>query len=190
MFNPYSCRPIGSARFEEHLKDVQTVQYYATEMPEVRSENVWRLCEGSHTPWYREDPKEDPWMNLYWAIVLSAFIDYLEEYDKKISMGPDEPAYWVFESRCIDLENVYFRKDPALERIFNRLLIDVCWKGRYEIERCIKRMKLAIGWLKRPDKKTEEAKLAKEWQAAQKQKRAEERFKKLFAQMEEQYGIT
>ena len=189
MFNPYSCRPIGSNRFEEHLLDVQASQYYATELPEGKTEDAWRLCEGSHAPWYREDPKEDPWTNLYWAIVISAFIDYLEHYEKKITTDPNKPSYWIYESRCISLENDFFRKSETLESYFDRLLIGVCWKGANDIEQCRKRLMREIGWLKRPNQKTKEAIEAAEWQKERKQKRAEERFRKLFAQMEERYSF-
>ena len=33
MLNPYAVRPIGSERFYEHLKDIQTRSYYNTELP-------------------------------------------------------------------------------------------------------------------------------------------------------------
>ena len=188
MLNPYSCRPIGTARFEEHLRDVQTSRYYATEMPEEKTEDLWRLCEDCHAPWYEEDPKEDPWVNLYWAIVISAFIDYLTVYEKRITTQEDRPSYWIFESRCISLENDYFRQNEILEQYFDRLLIGVCWQGIDAIEQCRKRLMREIGWLRRPNEMTPEAKAAKEWQKERKQKRAEERFRKLFAALEMELG--
>lgn len=154
MFNPYSCRPVGSARFEEHLKDVQTRQFYDTACPKEESmDNLWQLCEGSHLPWYEYDPKEDPYMNLMWAIVICTIIDYLDAYAQKLELGISDPKYWIWESRCIQLENEYFRKNPTLEVIFDKLLQAVCWQGEYEIEQCQKRLMRVNGWLKRPDKR-------------------------------------
>ena len=187
MFNPYSCRPIGSGRFEEHLKDIQTTRWYETELQEERTENVSRLCENCHAPWYEKDPKEDPWANLAWAIVISAFIDYLDEYEHKIRLNPaTDRMFLVYESRCIYLENSYFRGNPALEQIFDKMLIHVCWQGIDEIQRCKKRLMSVIGWTKRPDT----IKQTREERAAEKQAAAEERFKKLFAQFADHYDFS
>ena len=177
MFNPYSCRPIGSGRFEEHLKDIQTARWYETELREDETDNVSRLCENCHSPWYEKDPKEDPWENLAWAIVISAFIDYLDAYEEKIKRNS-----LMYENKCIWLEK-YFHGSPTLERLFELMLINVCWQGIDEIQRCKKRLMSTIGWIKRPDaiKKTREER------AAEKQAAAEEQFRKLFAQLEAQY---
>ena len=184
MFNPYNCRPVGSRRFEEHLKDVQASQWYASEFMGDREENLYRLCENSHKPWHQEDAKEDPWTNLVVAIVIDALLDYLDEYEKKIKTDSNRPSYWIHESHCISLENDYFRKGgPMLEMLFDKMLKHVCWQGIDEIRKCKKRLMLMNGWIRRPDssKKTREERMA------EKQAAAEERFRQLFMQLEKDF---
>lgn len=153
MFNPYNCRPIGSERFLEHLKDVQTSSLYDSEFQNA-PEFLTDLHVGGHVPWQQAEIKEDPYTRLYWAIVAGALIEYLEAYDRKLAVSPDKPSYWINESRCLTLENDYFRTNPTLEAIFDGLLINVCWLGREEIQNCRKRLMRAIGWLKRPERRT------------------------------------
>lgn len=186
MFNPFQCRPIGSGRFEEHLKDVQTSKYYETEIPKEKMETAWHSCENCHLPWHEDDGKEEPWANLYWAIVINAFIDYLDEYERKISCHAHDKDFWIHESRCIQMENDYFRTNDDLEWIFDQMLVRVCWRGQHEIDRCRKQLKMAIGWLKRPDMTQKSRKEMEE----ERQSRAEERFQKLWAVLESDIDFT
>ena len=150
MFNHYAVRPVGSDRFFDHLKDVQARSWYDMELPE-EPEDIARLCEKAHAPWKETDVRSDPWQNLYYAILINAMIDYLDEYEAKLEIGPGNPQFWVHESRCLSLENGYFRDDDFLSSIFDKLLVGVCWAGVDEIRRCRERLKRVIGWVKRPD---------------------------------------
>ena len=83
------------------------------------------------------------------AIVASTFIEYLSEYRSKTireeKYGRDA-AYWVHNSRCIDLENFYFRQNDFLSKVFDDLLEYICWEGVNEIEKCIDRLQVFIRW--------------------------------------------
>ena len=151
MFNPYAVRPIGSDRFLEHLKDIQTTSYYGTEF----AFDLPILASG-HVPWGKPNKKKmDGWEELCLAIIANAFIDYLEAYKEKtliLDQFGQTAGYWVWNSRCISLENTWFRKNPFLEYCFDCLLLNVCWEGVDEIERCIKRFHGYLRWA-RPSKK-------------------------------------
>lgn len=150
MFNPYAVRPIGSQQFLEHLKDVQARVYWETVMPEELQKGTDGIELAGSLPWGSERVKNDPYSNLYTAIIALTVMDYLDNYLKrnnKLREG-DDAGYWVFESRCIDLENHFFRRDPYREIVFERMLHDICWMGDDEIEKCMARMKRVLRWTK------------------------------------------
>lgn len=150
MFNPYAVRPIGSDRFLEHLNDIQTERYYATEMPAVE----FKVTLHGWLPW-REPEAPDPYYSLMMAVIGSAFMEYLNCYERKIRClkHHDEASYWVWNSACIDLENSYFRRDPGLEVLFDKLLQNVCWEGTQEIEKCKRELSRMLRWTKRANSK-------------------------------------
>lgn len=145
MLNPYAVRPIGSAKFLEHLKDIQTEQYYNTESPDEPA-----LELSGCFPWQRyERHAMDGSDELMLAITAMTFIDYLEAYRQKLIIEEEEGqsgSYWTWNSRCLVLENEYFRKTPFLAYCFDKLLENVCWEGISEIEKCIKRMGQLLRW--------------------------------------------
>ena len=151
MFNAYSVRPIGSDVFFEHLKDIQTSRHYETEPPKDNDISV----HGSF-PWGKRNLKHmDGYEELCLAVIAYAFIEYLQCYEKKLERdelyGQDK-YYWIWNSRCISLENYFFRQSEFLERCFDDLLENVCWEGIAEIDKCIKRFHSFLRWT-RPAKK-------------------------------------
>lgn len=145
MFNPYSVRPIGSARFERHLMDIQTRCYYDAFLP--ADEDLAVMNIHAREPW-RQPDCSDPWKNLFTAIWAITVIDYLEYYLKRNEAlrREDDAHYSVYESRCIQLENFFFRVDDFGSNLFDRMLYNVCWMGDREIEACIRRMKKVLRW--------------------------------------------
>ena len=145
MFNPYSVRPIGSAKFERHLMDIQTRRYYETILStdeEITGEDIH-----GREPWKIPD-SYNPWANLYTAIWALTIMDYLDNYLKRNAAlrRDDDAKYWVFESRCIQIENFFFRVDEFGNELLNKMLYNICWMGDNEIEACMKRMKKVLRW--------------------------------------------
>ena len=151
MFNPYACRPIGTKRFEEHLKDVQTERYYATEMT-TKTDDIPETEMICGKPPWKTDIRHDNngWQNLATAIFVLTILDYLDCYLKRNhALREDlQGKYTLYESYCLELENEYFRVDPYREMIFDKLLYAVCWMGDQEIRRCMTRMKYMLRWTK------------------------------------------
>lgn len=143
MFNPYAVRPIGSQKFEEHLKDIQTSKWYEFDYGKDTEVQDCMFLHG-YLPWDTagNDPFEAPWRKLWIVIVVMAIQDYLEFYQKRNAclFEDDEPGYQVWESKCLDLENNFFRKGDFTEIIFDKLLTGICWMGGDEIHACQKRM--------------------------------------------------
>lgn len=147
MFNPYAVRPIGSPRFYEHLKDIQTTQYYNTELKDDPN-----LCLSGSVPWETTGHDMDGSEELMFAIVVLSFMDYLGSYRQKLIIEEEEgqsSSYWVWNSRCIVLENDFFRKHGEFVSFcFDKLLERVCWEGICEIEKCMRRMENLLRWTK------------------------------------------
>lgn len=143
MFNPYACRPIGSDIFFEHLRDCQARSYYDTELQETGYS-----LHGS-TPW-DNTPEYDGWAKLALAIMYGSFLDYLTYYQNRnrAEKEGDDKNYVYWNSKCLDLENRYFRRNHELEKIFDRMLRDVCWKGNNKIDKSRKALIGALGWTK------------------------------------------
>lgn len=157
MFNPYAVRPIGSERFFEHLKDVQTEQYY-----NLKPEDEQDIVLTGWFPWKHYDKHLlDGADELVIAVAAMAFIDYLEAYREKLiieNMKGRNGAYWFYNSRCLVLENEYFRKSLFLNDCFDKLLENICWEGISEIDKCIVRMKSLLRWVNTPNTKLKEQK--------------------------------
>lgn len=149
MFNPYSVRPIGSTKYEEYLMDIQTAHYYG--FPE------W--WHGEDTPIHEEGlyakadipkPDDSPWTQLMTAIIASSMLDYCEFYRRKLcAMRKNNmKEFTLWESRCLELENEYFRFHPGLGDILDKLLSFVCWLGEEDIEKCQRRLRRLLRWTK------------------------------------------
>lgn len=149
MYNPYNVRPIGSEKFLEHLKDAQTKGYYETKNI-YEEENIKTNLHGS-IPWGEKDNTNDGYTSLMMAIIADAIQEYLCYYYHRNRIEEKEgrdTLYWVYNSRCIELENGYFRRNPFLEEIFDKLLTNVCWEGNEAIDDCFNRMQKLLRWSK------------------------------------------
>ena len=125
MFNHYSVRPIGSARFERHLAGLMKT---GIEKQEEARANIPTLPVV-----YRKDPTDkptefDPIMEGYKALALAilaqAVWDYLDEYELRLHYEDmqDFSRAYVHECRCLTLENEYFRKDDENSEILDCIL--------------------------------------------------------------------
>ena len=148
MFNPYGVRPIGSRRFEEHLNEVARI--CAVKEEEKRSMipvlPTRYQADPDERRW-RPDPMNAGWEMLHTAIIARALVDYLEAYAYAIEFE-DNHDYRadVYMSRCLTLENEYFRQDENLEAMFDYILRHVChrdYKLRDRLDR-INRARLNI----------------------------------------------
>lgn len=148
MFNAYSIRPIGSEKFLEHLKDIQTRSLYDTMIPFEGEVDI----HGS-IPWASRGI-QDPYVSLATAIIANTILEYLHNYEKKEHFLAvcDDKMYWVYNSHCIQLENDYFRRSPFLEMLFEKLLEEVCWEGEAAIEQCARRMRSVLRWSKKSER--------------------------------------
>ncbi len=143
MFNPFYARPIGSERFERHLL---TLMLESDEKRKAADEAVPVLpvnlrvdpCVRAHG-W---NPDRDGWYALKAAIEASAVADYLDCYIRRLqreARGDDAGAY-VWQCRCITLENEYFRKDEELSALLDSILAYVVhnWEDRTLSERILR----------------------------------------------------
>ena len=143
MLNAYVVRPIGSKRFENYLEDLETRKYYENKLPAEIEIDIH-----GDIPWDRKSVENDPWANLCAAIVAMAIDEYLDYYleRNKALREKDDGMYVLYESKCIHMENFYFREDPYLSEIFDDLLYNVCWRGDQAIEDCQRRMHKVLRW--------------------------------------------
>ena len=121
MFNAYAVRPIGSARFEEHLLDIMTSRQYAG-LPRGQEDFSRFTPAGSRL--YHSVRTLDPGDLLVTAVAGQSVCDYLLYYVlRKIAEIEGNPGnYVLYDSRCLDLENGFFRKSLVMETLFEELL--------------------------------------------------------------------
>ena len=143
MFNSYSVRPVGSKRFEEHIQDIMVSRYY-----ERGEENETDLCiDHAEAPWgSSRTVMDDGWDRLTAAVISLAILDYTDAYMHKVhcQQTGDDAHYWVWESRCIELENFFF-KENELDYIFEGVL-EKCQEGGKELRNMEKRICETIFW--------------------------------------------
>lgn len=145
MFNPYSARPIGTEKFEQHLEDCQTEAYYDRVLPFEESEV--KLYSG-RAPW-KTEAATDGWTKLAMAVVYGAFLEYLKEYRASHeALARGNNGDWVLHnSWCLRMENEYFRTNPTLEHMFDTVLKKVCWEGPEQIDKAIRMLQRELGWV-------------------------------------------
>ena len=121
MFNAYAVRPIGSARFEEHLLDIMTSRHYAG--LSRGQEDLSRIAPAG-TRLYHSAGTQDPGDLLVTAVAGQSVCDYLLFYvQRRIAELEGNPGnYVLYDSRCLDLENGFFRKSLVMETLFEELL--------------------------------------------------------------------
>lgn len=123
MFNPYYARPIGTEKFEKHLlslmvEGIETEKTAREALPEIKV--VPRVMPGERK---RGDPVDDCWRDLNTAVLTLAIIDYLRAYRYKLKYEDStHPQALVWFSRCVEMENGYFRKDGDREQLFDAIL--------------------------------------------------------------------
>lgn len=156
MFNPYYARPIGSDKFLNHLLTLMT------ERQEIRNEEHEALPEipvhprAEFKPSTAYDPIMEGWKALDLAITAQAIQDYLDCYEKRIEYEDKHwiPTAYVWECRCLTLENEFFRIDPDRSALLDGVLNYVVHNPedryfRWRIDR-IRSCKMALGHVIHP----------------------------------------
>jgi hypothetical protein len=139
MFNPYFARPIGSERFEKHLLTLMVRgAEEAKEAAELIHEMPYSLQVEEHDP-VRWDPLDEGWKLLGLAVYAMAINDYLFEYEQRLRSEDEGNLVYaeVHESRCLTLENEFFRVCEDRECMIDSLLREICHnrEDRYMRER-------------------------------------------------------
>ena len=146
MFNHPSVRPIGSKQFERHLV---TLMIKAVELDETAKEaipNYPLVLKSSQNDRVEYDPIMEGYKDLYFAIYAQAVSDYLYSYEKMLELelkyGEDYPNILVWRSRCLQLENEYFRQDDDRSVLLDTILREICHRD-YKLQDRIRRVKRA-----------------------------------------------
>lgn len=123
-FNPYSTRPIGSAKYEEHLLDVFTKTYY--DQPDFyEHEDLEKVASTGRRIWNgsSHDPFSDPASKLAIAVIMQSVEDYLQAYSNRERAREEGSSRdIVYDSQCIQLENDFFRTNNFTEHILDTIL--------------------------------------------------------------------
>lgn len=125
MFNPYHARPIGSERFEEHLKalmieGIETQKAAKEAIPEYPV--IPRaFCQEKRSYF---DPIMEGYIRLANAVLAQAIYDYLDEYEHRLQLEDRDctPSAYVYECRCLTIENEYFRQDDDRSALLDGVL--------------------------------------------------------------------
>lgn len=147
MFNHYSVRPIGSDKFLKHL---ETLMIKAVEMDKTAKEAIPEyplILTVSQNDRAEYDPIMEGYKALDFAIYAQAVYDYLYSYEKMLQLELNHSEYHpnvlVWKSRCMALENEYFRKDEDKAELLDKILRDVCHKD-YKLQDRIKTIRSAM----------------------------------------------
>lgn len=144
MFNPYHARPIGSEKFENHLLTlmIEGIETQKASLEAIPQYPVTYHAAPDECP--RFDPIDEGYKKLAFAVYALAIYDYLDNYEKMLerdNIGGDlDAAYMVYKSRCLALENEYFRIDEDRSAMLDLILRKVCHKDYY-IQRRIWRVR-------------------------------------------------
>ena len=146
MFNPYYARPIGSEKFENHLlalmiEGFETQKAARELIPQYPI--TYRAAPGDYPVF---NPIDEGYRKLAFAVYALAIYDYLDNYEMMLQVEYDrddlDAAFTVFKSRCLELENKYFRVDEDRSAMLDLILREVCHKDYY-IQRRIQRIRNA-----------------------------------------------
>ena len=139
MFNPYYARPIGSEKFEKHLL---TLMIEGFETQKAAREAIPQYPVTYHAvpgEYPRFDPIDEGYKKLAFAVYALAIYDYLDSYEmmlhREYDAGDHDPFYMVYKSRCLVLENEYFRVDEDRSAMLDLILREVCHKDYYILHR-------------------------------------------------------
>lgn len=131
-FNPYSVRPIGQPKFEEHMLDVLTSAHYQRMIPYEDDLQKEAACGSTIWKSEQEVQADDA---LITAVTGLAVLDYIEWWEKRecAKTAGDYGAEVLCNSRCLDLENGFFRQYEVTEDIFEELLyqLHTAWSSEW-----------------------------------------------------------
>ena len=132
MFNPFFARPIGSDRFEQHLVTQMLMAEEKTSMEKEALPEIRLVLHTISEQSANYDPINEGYKALAIAVFARALADYLYNYAWCLKFHDDnDPKEWVHFSRCVVLENEYFRTDPKWADIFNYVIKNVVRKDYY-----------------------------------------------------------
>lgn len=126
-FHPYSIRPIGTEKFNQYLVDLFTSIYYYEQDDFIKApkdeKELVKIAATGESLWKQED-EIDPMDRLVMAVTATAMRDYVEYYEKREKAKKDNNfgAEVLYNSRCLTLENDFFRKWEWTELVFEKLL--------------------------------------------------------------------
>lgn len=155
MFNPYHARPIGSEAFEKHLaalmiEGIETQNAVKEALPEYKV-----VPEAAKNGTVLSDPITEGYKALDTAILAQAIVDYLTEYEARLKAERTDwlnPRALVHTSRCLELENEYFREDEGHAMILDYILRHVIHcspvidERLNAIRKLRSRIKVTVGW--------------------------------------------
>lgn len=121
MFNPYSVRPIGSNKFEQHIQDLHVAAYYDNTI--VDNDDLEKIAVYGEKIW-KSEPENDPFEHLIIAMTVQAAIEYAQYYFlwKKAQKQGDLGKEVLYHSYMLAEENDFFRKYEITEKVFDKLL--------------------------------------------------------------------
>lgn len=132
-------RPIGKPPFESHLLDIFSSIYWHRQIP-YEDDLQKEAAYGS--PIWKSEPEIPEDMALITAVTGLAVLDYIEWWEKRecAKLAGDSGREVLCDSRCLDLENDFFRQYAVTEEIFEELLyrLHTAWSAE-EVRRQIKR---------------------------------------------------
>ena len=132
MLNPFHARPIGSDRFEQHLLTEMCRAEEQKNMEKEAVPDVKLILHAVSGQTGSYNPIDEGYKALAVAIFARALADYLMEYAWCLKMHDDNnPREWVHFSRCVVLENEYFRTDQKRADIFDYVIKNVIHKDYY-----------------------------------------------------------
>ena len=125
MFNPYHARPIGSEKFEEHLKAlmIEGIETQKAAKEVIPDYPVIPRASCQEKRFYF-DPITEGYIRLANAILAQTIYDYLEEYEERLRLeyADNLPQAYVRECRCLTIENEYFRQADDTSALLDGIL--------------------------------------------------------------------
>lgn len=138
-FHPYSVRPIGKKVFEDYLLDLFSSLHYRHQIP--YEDDIQKEAAYGERIW-KSEPEKYPEEALITAVVGQAVLDYIECWQRreKAKHDGDYGLEVLFNSRCLEMENDFFREYDLTEGLFNELLYQLydTWSVNW-LKGCIKR---------------------------------------------------
>lgn len=124
MFNPYSVRPIGEPRYEDHLLDVFSRNFYEQAVP---YEDDLKKEAGYGERLYKSEQPPSTDEIFVIAVIGQAVLDYVDNWEQReiAKLCGDLGREVLFNSRCLEIENEFFHQYDLTEDLFDRLLYEL-----------------------------------------------------------------